>query len=122
MKYEWLDAYCLSKKGAEKDYKVEWEVTRYMIGGKMFAMVGDNKQKRPIVTLKCAPEFGEFLRQTHEDIAPGYYMNKLHWNSVDLNGDVPDETVREMVDMSYELILHGLPKTAQKAILDATAI
>ncbi len=122
MKYEWLDAYCLSKQGAEKDYKVEWEVTRYMIGGKMFAMVGDNKQKRPIVTLKCAPEFGELLRQAHEDIAPGYYMNKLHWNSVDLNGDVPDETVREMIDMSYELILHGLTKAAQKSILEAAAI
>lgn len=118
MKYIWLDEYCLSNTGTEKEYKIEWEATLYRIGGKMFAMVGEDKQGRQIVTLKCEPDFGQFLRDTHKDIMPGYYMNKTHWNSVDLNGDVPDDIVRQMIDMSYTLVLHSLSLKMQRAILE----
>ena len=52
MKYEWLDEYCLSKDGALRDYKTEWEATRYLIGDKMFAMQGEDKNKKEIITLK----------------------------------------------------------------------
>ena len=49
MNYLWLDAYCLAKKGCEKDYKAEWEAFRYMIGGKMFALCGTDKEGNPII-------------------------------------------------------------------------
>jgi predicted DNA-binding protein (MmcQ/YjbR family) len=117
MKYEWIDEYCLSKKGAQKDFKVEWNVTRYLIGGKMFAMQGGDKNKKAIITLKCEPTFGQLLREEHEDITPGYYMNKEHWNSVYLDGDVPDEILKQMIDMSYELVLNLLSKKKIKEIL-----
>lgn len=116
MKYEWMDEYCLSKKGAEKDFKAEWEAIRYLIGGKMFAMQGGDKDNKAIITLKCEPVFGQALRQQYEHIIPGYYMNKEHWNSVYLDGDVPDEILRQMIDMSYELVLKSLSKKAQKEI------
>ena len=65
MKYEWLDEYCLAKKGAEKDHKLEWNATRYMIRGKMFAMQGGDKHGKPIITVKLEPLFGELLRKQY---------------------------------------------------------
>jgi predicted DNA-binding protein (MmcQ/YjbR family) len=118
LKYEWLDKYCLSKKGVEKDFKIEWNVIRYMIRGKMFVMVGGDKQDKKIVTVKCEPTFGDFLRGEYEDIIPGYYMNKQHWNSVYVDGNVPDDILKQMIDMSYELILKSFSKKIQKEILE----
>ena len=117
MKYEWLDEYCLNKKGVEKDFKVEWNATRYLIRGKMFVMQGGDKEGTPIMTIKCEPSFGRFLRDEYKDIIPGYYMNKEHWNSVYIGGNVPDEVVKQMIDMSYELILKSLSKKVQKEII-----
>lgn len=118
MNVEWMDAYLLSKKGAMKDFKLEWDATRYMVGDKMFAMQGGDKEHRSIITLKCEPPFGEILRKQYPDIIPGYYMNKEHWNSVYLDGNVPDEVVKQMMDESYALILGGLTKKMQKEILE----
>ncbi|MHC1683107.1 MAG: MmcQ/YjbR family DNA-binding protein [Clostridiaceae bacterium] len=116
MNYDWFDGYCFSKKGTEKDYKIEWEATRYLVGGKMFAIQGEDKNKKPIFTIKCEPSFGEFLRNQYEHIVPGYYMNKLHWNSIYIDGDVPDEVLKQMIDVSYELILSSLSKKVQNEI------
>jgi len=115
-KYEWLDEFCLAQKGATKDYKVEWEATRYMVGGKMFALRGEDKAGKSIITLKLDPAFGAALRQQYKDIAPGYYMNKEHWNSLDLNGEVPDDVVRTMVKESHHLIFNALSKKVREGI------
>lgn len=119
MKYEWIDEYLLSKKGVTKDFKEEWNWIRYLIGGKMFAAVClDDESNQPYyITLKLEPMEGEFLRQQYPDIIPGYYMNKVHWNSINPDGAVPDELMREMLDKSYSLVLHGLTKKLQKEIL-----
>lgn len=117
MKYDWLDSYCLSKKGAEKDYKPEWDATRYMIRGRMFAMVGGDKENKPIVSLKLEPMHGEILKCEYKDIFPGYYMNKVHWNSVYLDGAVPDNVLKGMVDESYAILLESFSKKAQAEIL-----
>ncbi len=116
MKYKWMDEYFLAKKSVQKDFKVEWNATRYFIGGKMFAMQGGDKYNKPIITLKCEPMFGRMLRETYKDIIPGYYMNKEHWNSVYLEGDVPDDILKQMIDMSYSLVLGSLSKKAQAEI------
>jgi predicted DNA-binding protein (MmcQ/YjbR family) len=118
MKYEWMDEFCCSLKGAEKDFKEEWNATRYMIRGKMFAMQGGDKEGRPIITLKLEPPMGEMLRQQYKDIIPGYYMNKEHWNSVYLEGKVPDEVLRDMIDRSHQLIFTSLPKKVQKEMME----
>lgn len=118
MKYEWLDEYCLSKKGVEKEYKPEWDATRYMIRGKMFVLKGGDKEGKPIVTVKLYPAHGELLREQYADIIPGYYMNKEHWNSVYLEGEVPDSIMKEMLDESYGLIFESLSKKARKEIAE----
>lgn len=117
MKYEWLDSFLLSKKGSIKDFKAEWGATRYMINSKMFAMIGTDNNNRPIVSFKCDPAFGQLLREQYkESVIAGYYLNKIHWNSVFLDGSAPDDVVRHMADQSYDLILSSFSKKVQKEI------
>lgn len=118
MKYLWIDSYLMQKKAVTKDFKEEWQWTRYLLGDKMFAAICKNKEGQDdLITLKLEPSDGDFLRQQYKDIIPGYYMNKTHWNSVKSDGDVPDEVLKEMLDKSYGLILHGFSKKRQKEIL-----
>ncbi|MEW9123610.1 MAG: MmcQ/YjbR family DNA-binding protein [Thermotaleaceae bacterium] len=117
MGYEWIDEYCLSKIGVKKDYKMEWNATRYMIDDKMFAMQGGDKEGKPIITVKLEPMFGELLRSKYKDIVPGYYMNKEHWNSLYLEGNVPDEVLKDMLDESHQIIFGSLSKKKQNEIL-----
>ena len=121
MKYEWLDEYLMKKKGVTRDLQKDWNWMRYQIGGKMFAAVCRNwEDNRPYyITLKLDPLEGDFLRKQYEDIIPGYYMNKTHWNSVKADGEVPDELLKDLLDKSYQLVLGGLSKKKQREILEA---
>ncbi|TCK98517.1 putative DNA-binding protein (MmcQ/YjbR family) [Natranaerovirga hydrolytica] len=116
MQYKWLDEYLLSKVGATKDFKEEWQWHRYLIGGKMFGAICKNKVGEPIVTVKCDPLFGESLRNQYADVNEGYYMNKVHWNSVNLESDVPETVIKLMVDQSYQLVFNALSKKMQREI------
>lgn len=118
MKYDWIDEYLLAKTGVTKDFKAEWNWIRYHIGGKMFAAIClDNDSKPHYITLKLEPLEGDLLRQQYDDVIPGYYMNKVHWNSVKADGEVPDELLRVLLDKSYNLVFAGLTKKMQAEIL-----
>ena len=116
MKYDFIQSHCLSKKGAEEDYKQEWDAIRYTIRSKMFAMVGNDAKGQAIISVKHTPERGEELREMYKDIIPGYYLNKTHWSSMFLNGNVPEAVLKQMLDDSYELIFNSLPKKIQTEI------
>jgi predicted DNA-binding protein (MmcQ/YjbR family) len=116
MRYEWLDGELLQKPGAEKDFKVEWQWVRYQVGGKMFAATLTDGEGHAVVSVKLEPLEGEFLRSQYPDIAPGYYMNKRHWNSIRLDGEVPDDLMRELAEKSYRLVVGGLPKAQREAL------
>jgi len=119
MKYNWIDEYLLGKAGVNKDFKAEWNWIRYKIDDKMFAAIClDSSDKPHYITLKLEPSEGEFLRQQYEDIIPGYYMNKVHWNSVKADGNVPDNLLKDMLDKSYQLVLNGFSKKKQREILE----
>ena len=118
MKYDWIESYCLSKKGVSKDYKEEWDAHRYLLGDKMIAMDGHNNHGLHIFTMKLDISLGSSLRAEYEDISPGYYMNKDHWNSLNLDGSVPDNIVRMMIDNTYKSIFESLSKKVQKEILE----
>lgn len=120
MRYHWLDEYLLEKPAVTKDLQAEWNWIRYQIGGKMFAAVclDDDTNKPMYITLKLKPEEGDFFRQQYEDVIPGYYMNKVHWNSISADGAVPDELLKEMLDKSYHLVLGGFSKKKQREILE----
>ena len=57
------------------------------------------------------------MKQQKEDIIPGYYMNKTHWNSIKPDGEVPDDLLRDLLDKSYQLVLGGFSKKKQREIL-----
>ena len=119
MKYNWIDEFLLNKQGVTKDLQAEWNWIRYQIGGKMFAAVCLDENNKPYyITLKLDPADGEFLREQYEDIIPGYYMNKIHWNSIKAEGTVPDDLLMDMLDKSYQLVLSGFSKKKQNEILN----
>ena len=118
MKYPWFDAYLWDMRGVTKDLKKEWTWIRYQIGGKLFAAIClDDNDVPYYITLKLDPLEGQFLRGEFEDIVPGFYMNKEHWNSIKPDGAVPDELLKELLEKSYRLVLNGLSKKKQREIL-----
>jgi predicted DNA-binding protein (MmcQ/YjbR family) len=116
--YELIQERCLSKKGAVEDYKKEWDAVRYFVGGKMFAMVGNYKDGRPIVSLKHTPDYGIDIQDKYPDVIPGYYLNKAHWSSIFIEGNVPKTVIIEMIDQSYGLVFQSLSKKTQKEIMN----
>lgn len=124
MKYDWLESYLLSLPGVEHDYKVEWGWDRYMLRGKLFAatmgapqgMKDERYNGHLLMNLKCDPQRSELLRAEFPDILPGFYCDKTNWIAVKLDGDLPDELLRELCAGSHRLILAKLPKYAQKEI------
>lgn len=117
MKYEWIDEYLLGKPGVTKDLQPEWNWIRYQIGGKMFAAICRADDNKPVyITLKLEPLEGEFWRKQYEDIIPGYYMNKTHWNSVKADGNVPDDILKDLLNKAYGIVLGSFSKKKQKEI------
>ena len=117
MRYDWLDAELLRWPGVTKDFKAEWNWTRYMVGGKLFcALCHDDAGRDVYITVKLEPLRGEFLRGQFPDVIPGYYMNKTHWNSVRVQGDLPEDILRGMLEESYRLVAAGLPKKQRAAL------
>ena len=102
-KQELID-YCLTYTATYEDYPFDetTALVRHSTNKKMFALV-DHLNGRLHITLKCEPIRADFLRQTFEDIISGYHMNKEHWNTVYIGGDVPLEEIYDMVQHSYDL-------------------
>lgn len=119
MRYDWMDEYLMEKKGVTKDLQAEWNWLRYHVGGKMFAAICLGEDGAPVyITLKLEPLEGEFWRGQYADVIPGYYMNKVHWNSINPDGAVPDDILRDMLDKSYALVLGGFSRKRQREILE----
>lgn len=123
--YPWIGEYLLSKPGATKDYKIEWQWERYMVGGKMFAAIMHPSEKydpayagKDLINLKCDPMLAELLRRENPEVLPGFYSDKRCWNSVDLGGALSEDALRLMLDDSYQLVFMKLTKKLQKEILE----
>lgn len=96
-------------KGSEGSFPFGPEALVFKVKGKMFGLVSQ-KDKIPRVTLKCAPADGEFLVSQFESVIPGYYMNKKHWITISLTGEIPDEMLIDLVNGSYDLVVSKLTK------------
>ena len=108
MNFQELNTYLLSKQGVTFDYPFDEVVRVYRIANKMFALLIDEENLR--INLKCDPLYALELRSLHEDIKAGYHMNRKHWNTVSVGGDVDDELLKELIDHSYELVYGKLSK------------
>jgi len=104
-----LRALCLALPGAREDFPFGDEVSVFKVGGKMFAL--GNLDAEPLqVSLKCDPDLAVQLRAGCPAIAPGYHLNKRHWNTVTVDGSLPDQMVTDLVSDSYDLVVAALPR------------
>ena len=106
---------CLALPGAEETFPFGPENSVFKVAGKLFA-IAPLKAKPLRVSLKCEPALAEGLRAAHPEIIPGYHLNKRHWNTVMLDGDLDDRMVVEMIEASYDLIVAKLPKATQRKL------
>jgi predicted DNA-binding protein (MmcQ/YjbR family) len=102
-------AACTAKPGAVEDYPFGDEVAVFKVSGRMFALVPLAGEPAS-VSLKCDPGLALSLRDRYAGITPGYHLNKRHWNTVVLDGSVPEEEVRELIDHSYDLVVARLTR------------
>lgn len=121
MKYTWMDDYLLKKKGVTKDLQPVWNWIRYHVGGRMFAAICLDQENKPYyINLKLDPVRGDYMRRLYTDIMPGYYSDKVHWNSIRPDGAVPDDLMKDMLDESYRLVLESFSRRRQRDILGIT--
>jgi len=115
MNVEELRNYCISLKGVTEGFPFDEVTLVFKVGGKMFALT--NLDGEPRVNLKCDPEKSIELRDRYSSIVPGYHMNKLHWNTIHMDGSLPENLLVELINLSYELILSSLPKAKREEVL-----
>ncbi|MEU6094353.1 MmcQ/YjbR family DNA-binding protein [Streptomyces sp. NPDC047079] len=112
---EQLRSFCLSFNAAVEEFPFPSarELSVFKVQGKAFALA--SLEARPLtVNLKCDPEDALRLRGEHPGlIVPGWHMNKRHWNTVTVDGELPDRLVRELIEDSYDLVVAGLPRAAR---------
>ena len=108
-------AYLLAKPGAEAGYPFGPGALVFKVGGKMFALLAEDSEPETI-NLKCDPDESLALRAAHKGIMPGYHMDKRHWNTLTLDGSLPDDLVLELMDESYTLVANGLTKAVREKL------
>lgn len=111
MDHKTVESYILSMPKARLDYPFGAGVAVYKAGdpstvpgqGKMFALIREGKE--PVqLSLKCDPELSKVLREKYDEVMPGYHLNKKHWNTLVLAGQLPWEEVRGLIRLSYDLV------------------
>lgn len=107
---------CLSLQEAEEGMPFDEKTLVFTIKGKMFGST--NIETFELINVKCEPEKAILLREQFEAVIPGYYMNKKHWNSIKMDGTIPDKQIKEWIKNSYSLVVSTLPKKIQKELTD----
>lgn len=110
---EALREYCLRKRGVEEGFPFGEGVLVFKVGGKIFLLA--NLTEGSSFNAKCDPDLAVELRERHQEVQPGYHMNKRHWNTVRMDGSLKAKEIREMIDHSYDIVVAGLSrKTREK--------
>jgi len=103
MTHKEVEKYLLSMPDAKLDYPFGEEAAVYKVNDKMFALVREGKT--PVqLSLKCDPLLAQTLRAKYETVLPGYHLNKKHWNTIVLTGQLPWEEIQGLIRLSYDLV------------------
>ena len=103
MDHKTVEEYVLSMPNAVREYPFGEEVAVYKVDGKMFALIPEGKA--PVrISLKCDPQLSVLLRDKYESVMGGYHLNKKHWNTIVLSGQLPWEEIRGLILHSYNLV------------------
>lgn len=116
MDFEAAKSYLLNKPDAREDYPFGPAVLVPKIKGSMFATLS-KQEGVPHMNLKCDPQHAEELRDLFPAIVPGHHMNKTHWNTLILDGSIPDGEIERLIDHSYALVVKKLKKS-QRSLLE----
>lgn len=115
MKATELRTICLGLAGATEEFPFDPSNSVFKVTGKIFALSPLGSQ--PLrVSLKCDPDLAVQLRGQYPAITAGYHLNKRHWNTVVVDGSVPDRLIREMIEDSYDLVVSALPRREQEKL------
>ncbi|MEX0685915.1 MAG: MmcQ/YjbR family DNA-binding protein [Balneolales bacterium] len=107
MDIETFREYCLSFRGVTESFPFGEDALVFKVKDKMFALTHIDDFKS--FNVKCDPTVALELRETYESVLPGYHMNKKHWNTVVVDGKIPDDKLKEWVMHSYDLVVAKLP-------------
>ena len=120
MKADAIREYCLKKKGRiTEGFPFGEGVLVFKVNAKVFLLL--LLDTHPLtMNLKCDPGLAIELRERYESVRPGYHMNKTHWNTIVLDGTIPQQEIRQMIDHSYEQIVLGMKKSERQKLLPAT--
>jgi predicted DNA-binding protein (MmcQ/YjbR family) len=110
MKVERIAAFAMSFPETSEEQPFGPDVDVYKVAGKIFVILSP-EDTPPAISLKCEPILALELREEFEAVIPGYHLNKAHWNTVILDGSVPDSELKRMISHSYAQVIGGLPKT-----------
>lgn len=117
MNIEEFRSYCLSKPGVEETLPFGPSALVFKVAGKMFTICDIDHFTG--FSAKCEPGRAVELREAHPDSITGaYHMNKKHWNSVSCDGTLPDSLLRELIDLSYRLVVESLPQKLRAELRD----
>jgi len=100
--------YCIGKNGVTEEFPFDETTLVFKVMGKIFALADLDFFES--INLKCDPDRSIELREKYVGITAGYHMNKKHWNTVRMDGSVPDKLVEELIDHSYALVINNLPR------------
>jgi predicted DNA-binding protein (MmcQ/YjbR family) len=110
-----LRTWCLAQHAACEEFPFGPRTSVFKVGGKMFALSA--LAQTPLeVSVKAEPELAVQLRDTYPAIRPGYHLNKRHWNTITLDGSLPNQLVRDLIEDSYDLVVDALPKRTRAQI------
>lgn len=107
--------HCTAKPGSSQDFPFDESTLVIRVAKKMFALINLNTPHR--INLKCEPLTALELRRKHKAVTAGYHMNKKHWNTVNLDGTIPEDLIFKWIDDSYNLVLKSLTKTERQNVL-----
>lgn len=115
MRPDELRDYCLGFPGSVETFPFGSQASVFKVAGKMFAL--SRLAQHPLqVSLKCEPALAQQLREAHRAVLPGYHLNKKHWNTVTVDGSLPDQMIRDMIEDSYDLVVSQLPAARRRAL------
>ncbi|MFN2145529.1 MAG: MmcQ/YjbR family DNA-binding protein [Anaerolineales bacterium] len=115
LSYEQVDTYFLAKPGTRATYPFDETTRVYKVLGRVYGLFYE-KNGELNLTLKCDPDDALALRKQYQAIIPGYHTDKRHWNTLLIDGSLPESLVYELIDHSYDLVVKKLSKAKQKEL------
>ena len=114
-----LRDHCLSFAGAQETFPFGPHTSVFKVAGKMFALsqLGADSLR---VSLKCEPQLAQALREAHAEVLPGYHLNKRHWNTVIIDGSLPGQMIKDLIEDSYDLVVEQLPASRRQELGSTT--